>query len=96
MAALAAAGADIYWRGDFDWTGLRAVRDAVGCYDAHPWRMSLTGYEAALAAGPPERLRGSAADCLWDPALANLMALTGRAVMEERLIPLLLADLTAG
>jgi Protein of unknown function C-terminus (DUF2399) len=58
--------------------------------------MRLTDYEAALAAGPTERLRGSAADCLWDPALANLMAKTGRAVMEERLIPLLLADLTAG
>jgi uncharacterized protein (TIGR02679 family) len=93
VAAFAAAGADINWRGDFDWIGLRAVRDAVGRYDAHPWRMRLTDYEAALAAGPTERLRGSAADCLWDPALANLMAQTGRAVMEERLIPLLLADL---
>lgn len=91
VAAFAAAGADIYWRGDFDWTGLRAVLDAVGRYDAHPWRMRLTDYQAALAAGPTERLRGSAADCPWDPALANLMARTGRAVMEERLIPLLLA-----
>jgi uncharacterized protein (TIGR02679 family) len=96
VAAFAAAGAEIYWRGDFDWTGLRAVGDAVGRYDAHPWRMRLTDYEAALAAGPTERLRGTPADCLWDPALAHLMAQTGRAVMEERLIPLLLADLTAG
>jgi uncharacterized protein (TIGR02679 family) len=96
VAAFAAAGADIYWRGDFDWTGLRAVGDAVRRYDAHPWRMRLTDYEAALAAGPTERLRGTSADCPWDPALARLMAQTGRAVMEERLIPLLLADLTAG
>jgi hypothetical protein len=92
----AAAGADVYWRGDFDWTGLRAVSDAVGRYDAHPWRMKLTDYETALATGPTERLRGTAADSLWDPALAHLMARTGWAVMEERLIPLLLADLTAG
>lgn len=58
--------------------------------------MRLTDYDAALAAGPTELLRSSAADCMWDPALAHLMAQTGRAVMEERLIPLLLADLTAG
>jgi uncharacterized protein (TIGR02679 family) len=93
VAAFTAAGADIYWRGDFDWTGLRAVGDAVGRYNAHPWRMRLADYKAALAGGPTERLRGTAAECLWDPALAHRMAQTGRAVMEERLIPLLLADL---
>ena len=95
MAAFVAARADIYWRGDFDWTGLRAVGDAIGRYRAHPWRMRLADYEAALAAGPTERMRGAASDCPWDPALAHQMAQTGRAVMEERLIPLLLADLVA-
>jgi hypothetical protein len=47
----------------------------------------LTTYEEALGAGCTERLRGPAADSPWDPQLAARMAQTGRAVMEERLIP---------
>jgi uncharacterized protein (TIGR02679 family) len=93
LAALASTGAVIYWRGDFDWTGLRAVADAIARYDGHPWRMGLADYDAALAAGPTERLRGPASSSSWDPPLAQRMAQTGRAVMEERLIPVLLADL---
>jgi uncharacterized protein (TIGR02679 family) len=96
LAALARTGAPVYWRGDFDWTGLRAVVDAIARYDARPWRMGLADYDAALAVGPTERLRGPAADSPWDPPLARRMAQTGRAVMEERLIPMLLADLSAG
>ncbi|MBC6458894.1 DUF2399 domain-containing protein [Actinomadura sp. HBU206391] len=38
-------------------------------------------------------MRGTPADSSWDPALAPLLAETGQAVMEERLIPHLLADL---
>lgn len=95
LAALASTGATIYWRGDFDWTGLRAVADAITRYQAHPWRMGLADYDAALAVGETERLRGTAADSPWDPPLAKRMAQTGRAVMEERLIPVLLADLAA-
>jgi uncharacterized protein (TIGR02679 family) len=93
LAALARTGAPVYWRGDFDWTGLRAVADAIARYDARPWRMGLADYDAALASGPTERLRGPAADSPWDPPLAHRMTQTGRAVMEERLIPALLADL---
>jgi len=74
VTSFAAAGADIYWRGDFDWAGRRAVNDAIARYHAYPWRMRLAGCDAALAAGPTERLRGPAADCLWDLALAQQMA----------------------
>jgi hypothetical protein len=48
-----------------------------------------------LGAGCTERLRGPTADSPWDPQLAARMAQTGRAVMEERLIPELLRDLSA-
>ena len=42
---------------------------------------------------PAEPLRGPAAPSPWDPPLAGRMAQTGNAVMEERMIPLLLADI---
>lgn len=93
LTAVAEAGAIIDWRGDFDWTGLRAVGDAIARYGARPWRMGLADYDAALAAGPAERLRGPVAPSPWDPPLAERMAQTGSAVMEERLIPLLLRDM---
>jgi uncharacterized protein (TIGR02679 family) len=93
LAAVAGTGARIHWRGDFDWTGLRAVGDAVARYGARPWRMGLADYDAALAAGAAEPLRGPAAASPWDPPLAERMAQIGSSVMEERLIPLLVADL---
>jgi hypothetical protein len=58
--------------------------------------MGHSDYEDALAAGDTEPLRGHPAPSPWDPALASRMAATGRAVMEERLIPLLLSDLSEG
>jgi uncharacterized protein (TIGR02679 family) len=96
LAAVAGTGARIHWRGDFDWTGLRAVGDAMARYGARPWRMGLADYDAALAAGTAEPLRGPAAESPWDPPLAERMAQAGSAVMEERMIPLLLTDLAAG
>jgi uncharacterized protein (TIGR02679 family) len=93
LTAVAGTGACIDWRGDFDWTGLRAVGDALTRYRARPWRMDLADYDAALAAGVAERLRGPAAPSPWDSPLAERMTLTGSAVMEERMIPLLLTDM---
>ncbi len=93
LTAAAATGARICWRGDFDWTGLRAVGDSIARYGARPWRMGLADYDAALASGAAEPLRGRAAPSPWDPPLAGRMAETGNAVMEERMIPLLLADI---
>jgi uncharacterized protein (TIGR02679 family) len=93
LLGVAQAGAAVSWRGDFDWTGVRAVAAATGRYAAKPWRMGLEDYEAALALGETERLKGPSAASPWDPALAARMSQTGRAVMEERLIPQLLADL---
>ena len=87
----------IHWRGDFDWTGLRTTADAVRRYGARPWRMSVTDYRAAVDAldVETEPLRGSPAPSPWDPELAAALHDRGRAVMEERIIPQLLADLAA-
>ena len=68
--------------------------DAAARYGALPWRMGLAAYEEALAAGGTEPLRGPAAESPWEPPLAVRMAQAGRAVMEERLIPVLLRDLS--
>jgi uncharacterized protein (TIGR02679 family) len=94
LSACQRADVVIRWRGDFDWTGLRTVAAAIARYDARPWRMGLAAYEEALAVGCTEPLKGSAAESPWDPPLATRMAQTGRAVMEERLIPMLLRDLS--
>ncbi|MBX6751798.1 MAG: TIGR02679 family protein [Micromonosporaceae bacterium] len=99
---LAVAGrATLRWRHDFDWPGVRMLTAALARYPAAvPWRMSAADYEAAL--GPAEsvggsgpRLTGTPAATPWDPALAAAMHRHGRAVMEERLLPVLLDDLRA-
>lgn len=83
----------LFWRGDFDWTGLRTTAAAMDRYGAVPWRMSAADYRAALAEGDSEPLRGTPAAAPWDEQLAAEMRAAGRAVMEERLIPVLLSDL---
>jgi hypothetical protein len=85
--------AHIHWRGDFDWTGQCAVGDSIARYGALPWRMGLADCHAVLASGPTELLRGPAAPSPWDPPLAERMVQTGNAVMEERMIPMVFADI---
>jgi hypothetical protein len=63
--------------------------------------MSVGDYRRAIGAGGTdtevltEPLRGAPAESPWDPALAAALHERGRAVMEERIIPELLADLAA-
>ncbi len=83
----------LHWRGDFDWTGLRGMAAAISRYGAVPWRMGAGDYRAAVALGDSEPLKGPPSESPWDARLAEEMRSSGRAVMEERLIPLLLHDL---
>ena len=92
-ALLAAAAGRIHWRGDFDWTGLRTTAMAIDRYGAVPWRMNSSDYLTALDEGESEPLKGPPAASPWEPGLAEAMARHGRAIMEERLIPVLLEDL---
>lgn len=82
----------IHWRNDFDWTGVRLTAAALRRYPhAVPWRMSADDYACTTRGEVP--LAGAAAATPWDPALAEAMAGAGQALMEERLLPRLLADL---
>jgi uncharacterized protein (TIGR02679 family) len=94
---LAGVRGTVAWRGDFDWTGLRTTADAIRRYHARPWRMSAADYRRAIDVPgvETESLRGAPADSPWDPALAAALHERGRAVMEERIIPELLADLVS-
>jgi hypothetical protein len=74
-------------------TGLRITATAITRYDAIPWRTAVTDYRTALETGDSETLKGAPAISPWDPHLAAEMTEQGRAVMEECLIPTLLADL---
>lgn len=87
------AGARLHWRADFDWAGLRITAGAVARHGAHPWRMTAADYTAALGEGESTPLAGPATTSPWDPGLARAMRASGRAVMEERLLPALLSDL---
>jgi uncharacterized protein (TIGR02679 family) len=91
----APAGAVIRWRNDFDWTGVRLTAAALERYPgAVAWRMTGDDYRSAAGAGPA--LVGAPADTPWDPQLREAMCRAGRAVMEERLLARLLADLATG
>jgi uncharacterized protein (TIGR02679 family) len=88
------AGARLHWRADFDWAGLRITADAVARHGARAWRMNAADYTAALGEGESTPLAGQPAASPWDPGLALAMEASGSAVMEERLLPALVSDLT--
>jgi uncharacterized protein (TIGR02679 family) len=93
LLATASSGTVIRWRNDFDWTGIRLTSSALRRYPgAVPWRMGADDYAAAPGGVP---LSGIAAATPWDPGLAESMGVSGHAVMEERMLDLLLADLGA-
>jgi len=93
LQAAVATGTRIRWHSDFDWPGLRTTATAMRRLGAVPWLMSAADYASVLAAGGAEPLRGPEAPSPWDSELAELMHARGRAAMEERLLPALIADL---
>jgi uncharacterized protein (TIGR02679 family) len=93
LESAVAASVPIHWRADFDWAGLRMVANALQRYAAVPWRMSATDFTTALASGSSEPLRGFPATSPWDPLLASELGRADHAVMEERILDDLLADL---
>ncbi len=99
LQQLAAAGARLHYHGDFDWPGLRIANQvrAVcgGVPHWQPWRFSAADYRQACRAGTGRPLTGGPAVALWDTALADAMAASGRAIDEEALAETLLGDLAA-
>lgn len=96
LAALRIGGAELRYHGDFDWVGLQIAADVIGG-GAAPWRFGAADYRTALAAGhpqlPPLRERPPALSTDWDPELVAAMAAGQRAVEEEHVVDVLVADL---
>ncbi len=87
-----AGSAELWWRNDFDWAGVRMTAAALKRYpNAQPWRMSAEDYLSATGSGQP--LLGTPIETPWDTRLSGEMKANGHAVMEERMLPVLLADL---
>ncbi|MGW0731622.1 TIGR02679 domain-containing protein [Streptomyces sp. NPDC002851] len=84
----------LHWRADFDRAGpahhRRRRETPRGNTMAHDCRR----LPEALDQGQDTPLGGPPAPSPWGPKLARAMGESGHAVMEERLLPALLADLT--
>jgi uncharacterized protein (TIGR02679 family) len=98
LDALTSAGAQLAYRGDFDWPGVAMANRIIRQYGARPWRMSAIDYEehVRIARGrgtPLQPLSGAPVDAEWDPELAPAMQSVGVGVQEESALELLLADL---
>lgn len=88
----AAVDGELRYHGDFDWPGI-AIADAVmSRHRGRPWRMGAPDY---LAAARPDSvpLVGPPRPTPWDPALADAMTATAKAVYEESVLDTLIADL---
>jgi uncharacterized protein (TIGR02679 family) len=97
LRALAAAGAELLYHGDFDWPGIVIANGILSRFGARPWRLSADAYRRAAAAGGP-RLVGRPVAAAWDAELTAAMRELDVRVEEEGVIDELLADLarTAG
>ncbi|MHB1599242.1 MAG: TIGR02679 family protein [Acidimicrobiales bacterium] len=99
LSQLAAGGARLHYRGDFDWPGVGIANRVIEAHGASPWRMGATDYEDAIARAATDLdslpvLDGRPLSASWDVELMPTMARTGRVVHEEALLDLLVADLT--
>jgi uncharacterized protein (TIGR02679 family) len=98
LDALTGAGAQLAYRGDFDWPGIAMANRIIRRYTARPWRMSATDYEehvriARDRATPLQPLSGQPGVAEWDPELAPAMQTLGVGIQEESVLELLLMDL---
>lgn len=98
LAQLAGSGARLHYHGDFDWPGIAIANTVIALSGAAPWCFRAVDYCAAVErdAGATRPLLGSAVDAAWDRALTAAMQMQGRAIDQEALAAILLADLNRG
>ncbi len=99
LEQLVANEARLHYRGDFDWPGISIANRVIKEHGALPWRMNAQDYEDAIARSKAVIddllvLDGRPVDAVWDGDLTPLMVRTGRAVHEESLLDVLVADLS--
>jgi uncharacterized protein (TIGR02679 family) len=91
---LSRRGATIRAHADFDAGGVAIIGHLVATHGVLPWRFCRDDYLDALA-GATLALSSTVGATPWDGALSATMNRTGRAVHEESLADVLLADLRA-
>lgn len=94
LRQLSASGACIRYHGDFDPKGLSIAQMLVDRLDVEPWRMTAVDYEQALTRARVP-LDGTVPDVGWDAALATSMGAHKRAVFEEDVREVILAEIRA-
>jgi uncharacterized protein (TIGR02679 family) len=92
LAALVSAGAVLRYHGDFDWPGIGISNRMVSRFGVTPWLMSATDYETNVHPDAPQ-LTGSPVEPCWDGELGAVMRTRGRALHEETVLPVMLAEL---
>lgn len=90
LSRLATARARLVYHGDFDWAGIHIGNLVMRRYRVAPWRFSSEDYRAARGG---RELHGAPVAAIWDPSLKAAMIETGRAVHEEQVVDVLVADL---
>ncbi|MEU0955837.1 DUF2399 domain-containing protein [Streptomyces niveus] len=96
IGALSDAGWHVAVRADFDPAGLAHMRAILTAAPAAvPWRMGAADYLAVATEGTLD-LHLGVADTPWDTRLAAAMRAHSAHAYEEDLLPILLADITAG
>ena len=92
--AITNASGALRYHGDFDWPGIAIANAVISRHNATPWHMSAADYQAAIREDADHvKLSGPPQPTPWDPALADAMAATARAVYEESVADPLIADL---
>lgn len=92
---LTQGGATVRAHADFDAGGVAIIRHLVATHGVLPWRFCRDDYLDALAGGTLA-LSDEVGATPWDGALSATMNDSGRAVHEESLAGVLLADLGTG
>ena len=93
-SSVTAGGGELRYHGDFDWPGVSIAGAVLARHGAVPWRLRAADYLAGVRADADYvALSGAAQPTPWDPALASVMAETGRVVYEESVADALIADL---
>jgi uncharacterized protein (TIGR02679 family) len=93
-AAITNASGTLRYHGDFDWPGIAIANSVIRRHNASPWHLSAADYQAAIREDAEHvKLSGIPQPTGWDPALADAMIATGRAVYEESVAGPLIADL---
>jgi uncharacterized protein (TIGR02679 family) len=93
--AIAGAGGQLRFHGDFDWPGIAIATTIMTRHSARPWRFTAADYKHAVGSGAGSViLAGTPQPTPWDPALGPAMTEQGRVVYEEAVTERLITDLS--